>query len=104
MLVSQLSESQVNDLTALLSEPTSLKPPQPMIKPFSAAQEAVPSKKAAYDPLKDLVIESDLRRLVNANIAHHRNIGTHKGRRHAMRYPVRGQGTRNKFVTLLLRL
>jgi small subunit ribosomal protein S13 len=100
MLVSQLSETQVNDLTALLSEPASLKPPSPAFKPFSvqadAEEAAVPSVKATYDPLKDLVIESDLRRLVIANIAHHRNIGTHKGKRHAMRYPVRGQGTRNK--------
>lgn len=45
------------------------------------------------DSLRDLKIESDLRRMIRENIAHHRQVGTYIGRRHAMGLPVRGQRT-----------
>lgn len=44
-------------------------------------------------------IESDLRREVRNNILHHRAIGSYKGKRHAMGYPVRGQKTRTNART-----
>lgn len=45
--------------------------------------------------LTTLTIESDLRRQMRADIARLRNIGTYRGRRHAMGLPVRGQNTQN---------
>ncbi|KAL9939126.1 hypothetical protein V8E36_001939 [Tilletia maclaganii] len=46
------------------------------------------------DPLRSLVLEGDLRRQIQANIAHHRMVGSYVGRRHAAGLPVRGQRTR----------
>lgn len=51
------------------------------------------------DPLKELKIETDLRREVRENIAHHRMIGSYVGRRHVMGLPVRGQRTRTNAKT-----
>lgn len=51
------------------------------------------------DPLKDLKIESELRRIIRDNIGHQRMIGSYVGRRHAMHLPVRGQNTQNNAKT-----
>lgn len=51
------------------------------------------------DPLKNLRIESELRREIRENIAHQRMIGSYVGRRHAMHLPVRGQNTQNNAKT-----
>ncbi|ORY84296.1 hypothetical protein BCR37DRAFT_345592 [Protomyces lactucae-debilis] len=49
--------------------------------------------------LAGMTIESDLRRQVRADIAHLRQVGTYRGRRHAMGLPVRGQNTQNNSKT-----
>ncbi|KAG6867019.1 hypothetical protein C0991_003936 [Blastosporella zonata] len=55
--------------------------------------------KAAPDPLKDLKLESELRRMIRENIGHQRMIGSYVGRRHAMHLPVRGQNTQSNAKT-----
>ena len=55
--------------------------------------------KGYVDPLKDLKIESELRRMIRENIAHQRMIGSYVGRRHAMHLPVRGQNTQSNAKT-----
>lgn len=55
--------------------------------------------KAYVDPLKDLKIESELRREIRENIGHQRMIGSYVGRRHAMHLPVRGQNTQSNAKT-----
>ena len=49
--------------------------------------------------LTGMTIENDLKRQMQANIAHLRNVGTYRGRRHAMGLPVRGQNTQNNHKT-----
>jgi len=49
--------------------------------------------------LRNLKIETDLRREIRENIAHQRMIGSYVGRRHAMGLPVRGQNTQNNAKT-----
>jgi small subunit ribosomal protein S13 len=44
-------------------------------------------------------IENDLRRELRDNIARLRDMGTWRGRRHAMGLPVRGQRTRTQTAT-----
>lgn len=46
-----------------------------------------------------MLIEEDLRRSMRADIAHHRTVGTLKGRQHAMGLPVRGQRNRTNGKT-----
>jgi hypothetical protein len=46
--------------------------------------------------LSGMKIENDLRREVQANIRRLRDMGTYRGRRHAMGLPVRGQNTRTQ--------
>lgn len=46
--------------------------------------------------LSNMKIENDLRREVVENIKRLRNMGTYRGRRHAMGLPVRGQNTRSQ--------
>jgi small subunit ribosomal protein S13 len=100
-----------------LAEPN-FKPPPPNkstqelqneFNSIKAAREAKklkqnePSKgaivKGYVDPLKDLKIESELRRMIRENIAHQRMIGSYVGRRHAMHLPVRGQNTQSNAKT-----
>ncbi|EMC91220.1 hypothetical protein BAUCODRAFT_39375 [Baudoinia panamericana UAMH 10762] len=45
--------------------------------------------------LSTMTIENDLRRQVVDNIKRLRDMGTYRGRRHAMSLPVRGQNTRS---------
>ncbi|PBP21220.1 40S ribosomal protein s13 [Diplocarpon rosae] len=49
--------------------------------------------------LTEMKIENDLRREMRTNINRLREMGTHRGRRHAMGYPVRGQRTRSQILT-----
>ncbi|KAM6500383.1 hypothetical protein JOM56_003397 [Amanita muscaria] len=51
------------------------------------------------DPLKNMKIESELRREIRENIAHQRMIGSYIGKRHAMHLPVRGQNTQSNAKT-----
>jgi len=54
--------------------------------------------------LSELVIENDLRRRVIKNINRLRDMGTYRGRRHAMGLPVRGQRTRTQVGVLFVDL
>lgn len=49
--------------------------------------------------LSTMTIENDARRIVQENIKRLRDMGTYRGRRHAMGLPVRGQRTRNQIET-----
>ncbi len=46
-----------------------------------------------------MTIENDARKLVQDNIKRLRDMGTFRGRRHAMGLPVRGQNTRTQIIT-----
>ena len=46
--------------------------------------------------LSNMKIETDLRRQLQDNIKRLRDMGTYRGRRHAMGLPVRGQRTRTQ--------
>lgn len=97
--VSQLSEQQVNALSALLSAPASSRMPSTPTAGFPSLPSSSTTAEAKADPLATLLIESDLRREVRANIAHQRTIGSYSGRRHAMGYPVHGQRTKTNART-----
>ncbi|KAL7421962.1 hypothetical protein Q5752_003734 [Cryptotrichosporon argae] len=103
--VSSLSEPQITALSAFLSSPSTSTPPPatPLaVPPGAAALQAASegkSGRAAEDPLNALLIETDLRRGLQADIGHHRVVGTYRGRRHAMGLPVRGQNTRTNART-----
>jgi small subunit ribosomal protein S13 len=64
-----------------------------------ARGKKITDRKGYVDPLKDLRIESELRREIRENIAHQRMIGSYVGRRHAMHLPVRGQNTQSNAKT-----
>ncbi|KAF2262517.1 30S ribosomal protein S13 [Lojkania enalia] len=49
--------------------------------------------------LSNMKIENDLRREVQDNIRRLKDMGTYRGRRHAMGLPVRGQRTRSQIKT-----
>lgn len=109
-LVSSLTEGQVTALSSYLSAPgSSASPaPTPCVPPHASAEQKAAAAKAADaaaaarskdDPLNSLLIESDLRRARLADINHHAHIGSYVGRRHSMKYPVRGQGTRTNAMT-----
>ncbi|RPB24882.1 ribosomal protein S13 [Terfezia boudieri ATCC MYA-4762] len=49
--------------------------------------------------LTKMPIESDLRRKIQEDIKRLRDMGTYRGRRHAMSLPVRGQNTRSQINT-----
>ncbi|KAG6814520.1 hypothetical protein H0H92_000046 [Tricholoma furcatifolium] len=68
-------------------------------KKVKRAKRAGVAPKETVDPLKDLRIESELRRMIRENIAHHRMIGSYVGKRHAMHLPVRGQNTQTNART-----
>ncbi|RAL08972.1 mitochondrial 37S ribosomal protein uS13m [Aspergillus homomorphus CBS 101889] len=51
--------------------------------------------------LTDMKIENDLRRQVLDNIKRLKDIGTYRGRRHALGLPVRGQNTRSQIKTAI---
>merc|ERR1712000_134714 len=49
--------------------------------------------------LSQMTIDNDARKLMNDNIQRLRDIGSYRGRRHAMGYPVRGQRTQTQTST-----
>lgn len=49
--------------------------------------------------LSNMKIEDELRREMRQNIARLRDMGSYRGRRHAMGLPVRGQTTRTQINT-----
>ena len=53
--------------------------------------------------LSNMKIETDLRRQLQDNIKRLRDMGTYRGRRHAMSLPVRGQRTRTQVGCRALR-
>ena len=113
--VQDLTETQLNQLSALLSAPAAAPRPSTPLAPFSVS--SAPSTSAAgsasseaglvardpppaqEDPITGLLIEEDLRRKIRADIGHHRSAGSTKGRLHAMGLPVRGQRNRTNGKT-----
>ncbi|SNX82663.1 related to mitochondrial ribosomal protein S13 [Melanopsichium pennsylvanicum] len=115
--VSNLTESQITQLSAYLSSPASiparkpqdtsssntlLNPTQnqnqnqnPNLTHSSSKNVSRPSMESnpINDTLRQIKIEADLKRILHANINHHRNVGSYRGRRHASHLPVRGQRT-----------
>lgn len=100
--VRDLSERQLNALSALLSAPAAHPRPSTPLRPYSLAASSsapVPADQllprdpppAEHDELVNLQIEEDLLRKVRGDINHLYSIGTWRGLRHAMRLPVRGQ-------------
>ncbi|RSH88892.1 hypothetical protein EHS25_002554 [Saitozyma podzolica] len=104
--VSDLTETQITALSAFLSSPSTS--PRPGATPLSTPSlgagagagagtaEAGPSRvdtatgtadtdagagARRADPLENLKIETDLRRSMQADIAHQRQVGTYRGRR-----------------------
>ncbi|KAI0977345.1 40S ribosomal protein s13 [Xylaria arbuscula] len=67
----------------------------------SARLESIPAKTvtALTAELSNMTIENDARRIVQENIKRLRDMGTYRGRRHAMGLPVRGQKTRTQIET-----
>jgi len=49
--------------------------------------------------LSTMTIESDAKKILQDNIKRLRDMGTYRGRRHAMGLPARGQRTRNQTET-----
>lgn len=94
--VSDLTESQITALSSFLSSPsTSPRPaPTPLATPSfpsgsgssgSASSSAAPStseESRPADPLEGIKVETDLRRSVQADIAHQRQVGSYRGRRY----------------------
>lgn len=120
--VQDLTETQLNQLSALLSAPAAAPRPSTPLAPFTvpSTPTASPSASASAstsaagseaglvardpppaqeDPIPGLLIEEDLRRKIRADIAHHRSAGNTKGRLHAMGLPVRGQRNRTNGKT-----
>ena len=104
--VRNLNQSQVTALTAFLSSPANSPPvaaqalAPPAFVPPPLGQPAAPATVAPpVDRLREIKIESDLRRQMRENIAHQRMIGSYVGRRHAMHLPVRGQNTQSNART-----
>ena len=53
--------------------------------------------------LSNMSIENDARRKMRENIKRLKDMGTYRGRRHAMGLPVRGQNTRSQVSELWIR-
>lgn len=65
------------------------------IDPFKKVKDITPDEeKAIVDVLKDMHLESDLKRETNAFIKRLREIKCYRGMRHNLGLPVRGQSTR----------
>ncbi|KAM0749929.1 S13-like H2TH domain-containing protein [Meredithblackwellia eburnea MCA 4105] len=109
--VQDLSQTQLNQLSALLSAPQAAPRPSTPLLSFSPATSPSSSTSSApetlernppptsQDPIYNLIIEEDLRRKVRKDIAHHRTVNTLTGRYHAMGLPVRGQRNRTNGKT-----
>lgn len=105
--VGSLTPQQVTQLTAFLSSPSTA--PPPMMTPLAPPSFTPPPTTPPFqyrtltggrtDRLANIKLESELLREMRENIAHHRAVGTYKGRRHSMGLPVRGQNTRTNAQT-----
>jgi small subunit ribosomal protein S13 len=91
-IVSDLTEAQINALSAYLSSPSTNPRPSPtplaLPEPPSGSQilkipetVSLPGRRARDDPLDALKIETDLRRKILADIQHERIVGSYKGKR-----------------------
>jgi len=107
--VRDLTPTQITQLAGFLSSPSTtptmptfplaaahFKPPVRAPLPELSRRQREGLKK---EPLKNLKIDTELRRQVREHIAHQRLIGSYVGRRHAMSLPVRGQNTRSNAKT-----
>jgi len=56
------------------------------------------------EQLSTMTLENDLRRQVRDNIKRLRDMGSYRGRRHAMGLPVRGQRTRTQVSCMASRI
>jgi len=113
--VKDLTPTQLTSITAFLSSPSTAQPVHqvPLASPrfspkLGPITKSTPSlklnasstnAKGGNDPLRNLKIETDLRKEIRENITHQRMIGSYVGRRHAMGLPVRGQNTQNNAKT-----
>jgi len=111
--VKDLTPTQLTSITAFLSSPSTAQPvqrarlaspsfrPKPGSETQSTSSDSTSSAntKGGKDPLKDLKIETELRKEIRENISHQRMIGSYVGWRHAMGLPVRGQNTQNNAKT-----
>lgn len=121
--VADLTDAQITQLSAYLSSPGSIGPlsASPTRSPLQQLGESSSSSSSSSspssdrgsgknlppsqrsspsaDPLRSLVVETDLRRSMQANIAHHRNVGSYRGRRHQQGLPVRGQRSNSNAQT-----
>lgn len=68
----------------------------PLAKVGSLSAKTVTALTAELSQMK---IENDARRLLHENIRRLKDMGSYRGRRHAMGLPVRGQKTRNQIYT-----
>jgi small subunit ribosomal protein S13 len=68
----------------------------PLARLESVAPKTITSLTAE---LSTMTIDNDARKIVQENIKRLRDMGTYRGRRHAMSLPVRGQKTQNQIVT-----
>ncbi|KAJ1309888.1 hypothetical protein OPQ81_006650 [Rhizoctonia solani] len=80
--VGSLTPPQITQLTAFLSSPSTA--------PSTADDSAGIAGSGRTDRLANIKLESELLREIRENIAHHRAVGTYKGRRHAMGLPRGG--------------
>ncbi|KAG8861974.1 hypothetical protein FRB96_002417 [Tulasnella sp. 330] len=72
-------------------------PPTHSMSPHNPKKLAKPE--GTGDFLSKILVENEAKRVLRENIAHHRNVGSYTGRRHAMGYPVRGQRTTSNAKT-----
>lgn len=92
-LLKRLKERDDDMDNKLKSVIAKMRPGAPMAKRLSE------QLKKPTDGLSTILVENEARNLMRENIAHHRNVGNYKGRRHAMGFPVRGQRTRTNAST-----
>jgi len=115
--VKDLTPTQLTSITAFLSSPSTAQPvqrvslaspnfrPKPgtitpdTLKLSKNGSTSLANAKGGDDPLRDLKIETELRKDIRQNISHQRMIGSYVGWRHAMGLPVRGQNTQNNAKT-----
>jgi len=110
--IRDLSPQQITSLTAFLSAPSSAPiiprypvaspdyvPPKNHVSPPTPLRREVAKPSDLRDPLFNLKVENEKRKEIQDNIAHHRNIGSYRGLRHALGFPVRGQNTQTNAAT-----
>lgn len=79
--VSDLTEPQITALSAFLSSPSTTPKPAPTPLSVGAGEGAKGKGREIVDPLDGLRIETDLKRDMQGDIAHLRQVGAYRGRR-----------------------